>query len=70
MSNVTAKVKLNNKQPWEDQSVLTFVADYEDGRNKEWAKFTPALSLSMTVKNSVAEHFETGKSYTLTFSED
>lgn len=66
---VTAKVKLANKSELQhgDQVGLSFAADYEDGRNAEWAAATPSLSLSMTVKAEVAEHFERGHAYTLTF---
>jgi hypothetical protein len=72
MVEVTAKIKCTRKQPWGDipgaDVMLEFQADYQDGRNKEWASATPALSLSMTVKSSVAEHFESGRAYTLTFT--
>lgn len=49
---------------------LRFFPDYDDGRNKEWAAATPALSLTMTVKPEVAERFEVGAHYTLTFSQE
>lgn len=66
--HVTAKIKLNSKsEPIEGQVNLGFNADYEDGANKEWAKYTPSLSLSMNVLESVAEQFERGDSITLTF---
>jgi hypothetical protein len=72
MITVTAKVKCTGKtqtEPGDDGQVnLTFGADYEDGRNAEWAKYTPGLSLTMGVKASVAEHFEQGGAYTLTFT--
>lgn len=69
----TAKITVQGKTSAGDgQTLLTFAPDYNDGRNKEWAKYTPALSLSMTVLDSVAEHFTPGKAYVLTFepSED
>lgn len=53
-----------------DQVQLSFAADYKDGRNAEWAKYTPGLSLTMTVKGSVSDQFEAGKSYVLTFEEE
>jgi hypothetical protein len=66
---ITAKVKLQSKGESNDgQQLLTFVADYNDGRNKEWAKYTPALSLSMCVLDEVADHFTEGSPYTLTFT--
>lgn len=60
---VTAKVALQNNL----NNTLTFVPDYADGRNEEWASATPALSLTMTVKPEVAELFTVGGYYTLTF---
>lgn len=65
---ITAKVKVSSKQPQgEGSTSLAFGADYADDRNKEWAEFTPGISISMSVKNSVAEHFELGQAFTLTF---
>ncbi len=52
------------------QVQVTFAPDYNDGRHKEWSLYTPALSLSMTLKGDVADRFEPGKAYTLTFSEE
>ena len=46
---------------------LNFNADYQDERNKEWALFTPALSLSMNVVNEVADQFDLQGRYLLTF---
>lgn len=69
---VTAKIVCTHKQheygdgPDEVVSVA-FSPDYHDGRNAEWAAATPSLSLSMTVRGDVADQFETGKAYTLTF---
>lgn len=68
MSKVTAKVKLNMKGTASDGQVqLSFNADYNDGRNKEWSRYTPSLSLSMYVLESVADQFELNAPYTLTF---
>lgn len=70
---VTAKVvcqsKVEHGEGDDRQVNVTFVPDYEDGRNKEWARFTPGLSLVMGLKGDVADRFETSKAYTLTFSE-
>lgn len=52
-----------------DQVGLSFYADYSDERNKEWAKYTPAISVTMTVLPEVAEKFLAG-AYTLTFTKD
>ena len=70
--DVTAKVRLARKveTPGVSDVVLDFVPDYSDGRNKSWASATPALSLTMTVTDSVAKQFDLDKYYTLTFSEN
>lgn len=68
MSKTTAAATLYRKDVTTDgQSVLHFNADYSDERNKEWSKYTPALSLSMNVIDAVAEGFEEGGRYLLTF---
>lgn len=70
---VTAKVVLQGKQSTGangEEKYLSFVPDYADGRNREWARATPSLSLAMTVKNDVADRFEVGAGYTLTFERD
>lgn len=71
---ITAKVRCVDKgvdQGHGDsrQCNLVFGADYMDGRNKEWSVYTPALSLTMAVKGSVADRFEVGRTYTLTFED-
>lgn len=69
--SVTAKVVCSSKtesgEGEERQVLVNFVPDYADGRNKEWALFTPSLSLSMTLKGVVADKFEPQKAYTLKF---
>lgn len=68
---ITAKVKCYQKTESgvgdARQVQVDFNADYNDGRNKEWSLYTPALSLSMTLKGDVADRFEIGKAYTLQF---
>lgn len=68
---ITAKITCQNKQETgqgdDRQVVVTFVADYADGRNKEWSLYTPHLALSMTLKGAVADRFTPGAAYTLTF---
>jgi len=69
---ITAKVRCANKvvqaEGTEHEQVqLVFAPDYNDGRNKEWSRYTPALSLTMSVLPEVAERFEQGAAYTLTF---
>jgi hypothetical protein len=75
LSEITAKITCQAKTVQaegtdSEQVNLTFVPDYNDGRNKEWARFTPGLSLTMGVKPEVAEHFEPGDHFTLTFTKE
>lgn len=49
-------------------TTVQFAPDYTDGRNKEWAAATPALTLQMTVKDPGL--FESGADYTLTFERE
>lgn len=66
---ITAKAKVTSKTPNTDgQTNLNFGADYSDDRNKEWAKYTPILNITMVVLDSVAENFELGQAFTLTFT--
>lgn len=71
---VTAKIICNGKTESGEgdsrQVTVTFAADYADGRNKEWAPYTPGLSLTMGLKGAVADRFEQGKAYTLQFVEE
>lgn len=72
MDRVSAKVKVSNVGAAQDgQCVVNFTADYDDERNKEWAKYTPALNITMTVLESVVEqHFRNGTAWTLLFERD
>lgn len=71
---ITAKVWCNSKTEsgtGEDRQVaVRFNADYRDGRNKEWARWTPSLDLSVTLKGEVADKFAIGQGYTLTFEQE
>lgn len=68
---ITAKVRCDNKTESGEgesrQAVVTFTPDYADERNKEWAKATPHLSLSMTLNAKAVDLFEQGAAYTLQF---
>lgn len=71
---ISAKIKLQAKNVANEGTAgedvqLLFEADYEDERNKEWARFTPALSVAMQVVPEVAEKFKEGQAYTLYFEE-
>lgn len=71
MSVVTAKVQVASAVTDANNELtrLTFVADYTDGRNEEWAKYTPSLQLNVAMKPEVGERFKVGQKYTLTFEE-
>lgn len=67
--SITAKVKVQYTSPnGEDQTQVNLIADYDDDRNKEWAKYTPALSVAITVKNEIADRFPMGQAFTLNFT--
>lgn len=67
-SRITAVATLYTKEAkGDEQTLLGFSADYNDERNKEWAKYTPALGVTMTVTDAVAKNFEQGGRYLLTF---
>lgn len=78
-NKITAKVKLQGKHEYLSNSYengietgveLTFSPNYSDGKNAEWAKYTPSLTFKMTVKKEVAERFEIGYEYEVTFKRD
>ena len=69
MSQITAVATLNTKSLSQGSTQLIFAADYKDEANKDWAAFTPNLQLNMHVKPSVADKFDLGKTYLLTFEE-
>lgn len=68
---ITAKVLCQHKNESGEadkrQVAVSFLPDYQDGRNKEWSLYTPSLSLTMTLKGEVADRFEVGTAYTLSF---
>ena len=67
----TAKIVCTGKTPAGDgQTRLGFSPDYLDGRNAEWAKYTPVLGLTMTVVDQVATKITMGHAITLLFTED
>ena len=74
--SVTAKVKVYKSPayPTGDPATtpvrLDFTGDYSDGRNQEWSVATPVINLVMYVKPEVAEKFENGASYVLTFDRE
>lgn len=70
---ITAKVLCQHKTEsgeGDDRQVsVSFLPDYNDGRNREWSRYTPSLSLSMSLIGPVGDRFEQGKAYVLTFEE-
>lgn len=63
--SIRTKVQTKNELGFGNDNVqLGFIADYEDGRNKEWSQFTPALSFSMTVNPEIAAMFDVGEKIT------
>lgn len=66
--SITAKVTLSSKNQSIGSTVLQFMPDYQDGKNKEWASSTPSLDFKMTVKPEVGELFKPGASYMVTFT--
>lgn len=71
-ASMTAKVRLSTKMdfPGADYTQLNFYPDYADGRNKEWANATPALTITMNVKKEVADRLPDHSTFTLTFTQD
>jgi hypothetical protein len=68
---VTAKFKVSGVgAPYDGQVNIALLVDYEDGRNKEWAKYTPSGQIQMTVKESVAPAFPLNQAFLVTFTPD
>lgn len=71
--SVTAKVVVTGHAPYMrgeevEQVAVSFQPDYSDGRNAEWARWTPALSLQITVKAELVSRFPIGQPFLLTFT--
>lgn len=68
-----ARVICNLKQEWgtgdQRYATLGFVADYANGANIEWAKWTPNLDLRMVVLGEVADQYEQGEHYSMTLDQ-
>lgn len=65
---ITARVRVSNKVPIDTtQSVVSFYGDYANGANNEWAIATPVLDFRMYMKTEVANNFNVGESYAVTF---
>ena len=70
---ITAKVVCNSKLITgggeHRQAVVKFSANVAP-ENEAWSLYTPALQLEMTLRGSVADRFEPGQAYTLTFEQE
>lgn len=68
--SITAKIVCNSKlitgAGEHRQAKVDFSANVGP-ENAEWAKYTPSLQLSMVLNGAVADRFEPGNAYTLTF---
>lgn len=69
-SRVTAKAIVNHVQRNEATSALYIGPDYAEGRNAEWAAASPALGITLVVRNEVAHHYPQGGRMTVTFELD
>jgi len=66
--NVTAKIKVTDVRREGGGTNLSFGPDYDqNGKNQAWADATPYLDFRMKVNGEVADHFELGQSFTVTF---
>ena len=66
----TMKMKVVTANKYDDQVHVTMQADYNDERNKEWAKYTPGATYNFTVKEELADEFPIGASFTVTFEKE
>lgn len=64
---ITAVAKCTVHEEANEQVLVSFTADYQDERNKKWAKYTPALSASLTVLPEVAKKFVNDGRYLMSF---
>lgn len=69
---VTAKLVLNSKLEsgsGDNRNVVcAFSANYSDGKNAEWAVWTPNAQITMMMKGQVADKFVIDQEYTVTFT--
>lgn len=73
--SVTAKFKVARVTPMQwgdpDTAEVELTPDYAQGRNADWAKYTPAGVFRMTVNNPNAlTEFKEGRAFTVTFEAD
>ena len=73
-TTVRAKFKCEYVEKYQSgdtqQVTVRFGAVTRDGENKDWSKWTPSGSLSMTISNqNLIDHFVVGKEYFLDITE-
>lgn len=70
-NTTTAKIVCTARSERPDGQIqLGFSPDYRDGRNAEWSKYTPSLSLSMTVTDTAGlARAQLGDHFTLSFDD-
>lgn len=49
---------------------VELVPDYAEGRNKDWAEYTPSGVIRMNVNGPALDQLVVGKSFTILFEED
>lgn len=67
MSQITAVLKCQKQAPTAYGTNVSFYPSYGPEENKAWADATPSAMIMLTVKNDVADKFEAGAEYLLTF---
>ena len=48
---------------------VSFGPDYAKGANAEWAESTPGFNLAITMKREIADRFEVGGHYEISFTD-
>lgn len=70
--SVTAKFKVSRVTDYqwasEPTAEVEFTPDYAQGKNADWAKYTPSGVIRLTCNNpAVLEQFQQGRAFTVTF---
>lgn len=65
----TAVARVQKFAPGEDSTQVNFYPAYDNPENEAWSKYTPSLSISLYMKNEIAEMVDTSKEYLITFTE-
>lgn len=68
--SVSAKFKVQRVTPnvGFSNTEVELVPDYAEGRNKDWAEYTPSGLMRLQITNPAAlEQFQQGRAFTVTF---